>query len=132
MNDIESVPDSRSAEPARQIWLAARARHQSARFPHCGVGGVQRFPKQALTFRRRFHHRPQIRYEVVKRWIDAGERYRAYRTVAVLIDIQAPGTGFKFTISHQLVNDVTRVSNGMIGVSEIDARFIFDFAASVQ
>ena len=64
--------------------------------------------------------------------IDAGERYRVYRTVAVLIDIKAPGTGFEFTILHQLVNDVSRVSNGMIGVSEIDARFIFDFAASVQ
>jgi hypothetical protein len=93
---------------------------------------VQQFPKQALAFRHRFHHRPQIGYEVVKRWIDASERYRLYRTVAILIDIKAPGTGFEFAVPHQLMNYVTRVSNGMIGVSEIDARFIFDFATSVQ
>jgi len=68
---------------------------------------------------------------MVKRWIDAGERYRAYRTVAVLIDIKAPGTGFDFTIPHQLVNDVTRVPNGTIATSESDATFVVDVAAPV-
>src|SRR5215831_5108144 len=84
------------------------------------------------TIVRIFYHRPQLGHEMVKRRVDASERYRVYRSVAVLINIKAPGSSFDFAIPHQLVNDVTRVPKSVIVVPEADAVLIFEVAATVQ
>src|SRR5262249_47074717 len=76
--------------------------------------------------------RPQLGHEMVKRRVDASERYRVYRAVAVLINIKAPGSSFDFAIPHQLVNDVTCVPKSVIVVPEADAALIFDVATTVQ
>src|SRR5262249_822221 len=90
------------------------------------------FAEQPFALTHRFYHRAQLGHEIVKRRVDASERYRAYRAVAVLIDIKAPGSSFDFAIRHQLVNDLTRVPKSVIVVPEADAGLIFDVAASVE
>jgi len=93
---------------------------------------VQHFAEQPFALTHRFYHRAQLGHEVVKRRVEASERYRVYRAVAVLIDIKAPGSSFDFAIRHQLVNDLTRVPKSVIVVPEADAGLIFDVAAPVQ
>jgi hypothetical protein len=93
---------------------------------------VQRVAEQAFLLRHPFYHRSQFRHDVVEGGIDAGERDRAYRALAVLIDVKTPGTGLDFAIPHQLVNDVTRVSYGPIAVPKTDASLVFDVATPVQ
>ena len=93
---------------------------------------MQHFAEQPFALTHVFYHRPQLGHEMVKRRVDASERYRVYRSVAVLINIKAPGSSFDFAIPHQLVNDVTRVPKSVIVVPEADAVLIFEVAATVQ
>src|SRR5215471_5306828 len=127
-----SVADGRSTELACQIRLSARARHQGPRFLHSDFDGVQHVAEQPFALGHCFYHRSQCGHNVIEGGIDAGERDRAYRALAILIDVKTPGTGLDFAIPHQLVNDVTRVSYGPIAVPKTDASFVFDVATPVQ
>src|SRR5215467_771163 len=132
MKTASNVADDGFAEPARQIGLAAGARHQRPRFLDRALGAMDHVAEQTFAFGYRFHHGPEFGREMIQARIDAGERYFTdWSVVAALVDFESPGAGLQFTASHEFVDDGICIAERSIPVRQLDPGRVLHVAAAV-